>query len=198
MASQGALFETILEPPALEPRGFRYQDDIFDEEEESALISSLSKLDLKPFQFHGHVGNRRVASFGLIYDYNRGSIREADAIPCFLKDLLPRVASFSTRLPDEFRQVGVNEYRAGAGIGWHKDKPQFGIIVGVSLSAAATIRFRRATGNGWQRRSHIIKPRSIYILDSDARSRWEHSIPPVDALRYSITFRTLAEAKPFD
>ena len=193
MANQDALFpEMLVEPHTLEPPGFRYQDDIINEEEESALLFSLRKLHLKPFEFHGHVGNRRVVSFGLRYDYSRRSVEAANEMPKFLESLLSRVASFSGKHTDDFPQVGVSEYRAGAGIGWHKDKPEFGIIVCVSLSAAATIRFRRATEDGWQRRSHIVKPRSIYILDADARTKWEHSIPSVRDLRYSITFRTLA------
>jgi alkylated DNA repair dioxygenase AlkB len=92
--------------------------------------------------------------------------------------------------------VGVNEYRPGAGIGWHKDKPHFGIVVGVSLLAPATMRFRRAVGARWNRISHTVMPRSIYILSGEARTEWEHSIPPLTELRYSVTFRTLSEPSP--
>jgi alkylated DNA repair dioxygenase AlkB len=114
-------------------------------------------------------------------------------MPAFLDDLLIRVADFAGTVPQAFRQVGVSEYRAGAGIGWHKDKREFGIIVGVSLLASATMPFRRANGGGWTRVSHTVKPRSIYILDGEARTEWEHSIPPLSDLRYSITFRTLSK-----
>jgi alkylated DNA repair dioxygenase AlkB len=113
-------------------------------------------------------------------------------MPAFLDGLLVRVADFAGKDPDSFLQVGVNGYRAGAGIGWHKDKREFGIVVGVSLLASATMRFRRAQGAGWKRVSHTVKPRSIYILDGEARTEWEHSIPPLSDLRYSITFRTLS------
>ena len=191
---QKALFPEMEERPAKsEPRGFRYRDEIITEEEETVLVESLGKLDLKPFEFHGHVGNRRVVSFGLKYDYSRGSVEEASDMPAFLDDLLIRAADFAGRDRDAFRQVGINEYRAGAGIGWHKDKREFGIIIGVSLLASATMRFRRANGAGWIRVSHTMKPRSIYILDGEARTEWEHSIPLLSDLRYSITFRTLAE-----
>jgi alkylated DNA repair dioxygenase AlkB len=175
------------------PRGFRHRDEIMTEDEHDALIESLRKLDLKPFEFHGHLGNRRVASFGLKYDYSRRSIKPASDIPAFLDDLLIRVADFADKDTDAFRQVGINEYRAGAGIGWHKDKPQFGIVVAVSLLASATMRFRRSDGGGWTRISHTLRPRSIYILDGEARTEWEHSIPPLSDLRYSITFRTLSK-----
>ena len=40
--------------------------------------------------------------------------------------------------------------------------------------------------------SLIVEPRSAYLLRGPSRTEWEHSIPAVDALRYSITFRSLA------
>ena len=125
----------------LEPRGFLYRDEIITEAEHAALAESLRQLDLKPFEFHGHLGNRRVASFGLKYDYSRRSVEPANQMPAFLDNLLIRVAEFAGTDPDAFRQVGVSEYRAGAGIGWHKDRQDFGIIVGVSLVASAIDAF---------------------------------------------------------
>jgi alkylated DNA repair dioxygenase AlkB len=152
MVGQKTLFPELGERPAeSEPRGFRYRDEIITEEEEAVLAESLAQLDLKPFEFHGHVGNRRVVSFGLKYDYSRHSVEEASEMPAFLDDLLVRVTEFAGEDRDEFRQVGINEYSPGAGIGWHKDKRQFGIVVGVSLLASATMRFRRAYGAGWTR-----------------------------------------------
>jgi alkylated DNA repair dioxygenase AlkB len=177
----------------LMPEGFRYEEDIISKADEAALAKSLATLDLKPFEFHGHLGNRRVTSFGLRHDYSRRAVRVTDGFPAFVADLQNKVAKFAGRKVDEFRQGGVNEYPPGAGIGWHKDKPQFGVIVGVSLLAPATMRFRRAEGTGWIRASQRLEPRSIYVLEGEARTTWEHSVPPVDALRYSLTFRTVAE-----
>jgi len=194
MATQNVLFPGLKsKPQRVVPEGFRYEEDIVSEAEEAALAASLAMLELKPFEFHGHLGNRRVAAFGLRYDYSRRSVETADRFPSFLTDLRNRVAKFAGRGVDEFQQGGVNQYPPGAGIGWHKDKPQFGVVVGVSLLALATMRFRRKEGNRWLRMSQRVLPRSIYILEGEARTMWEHSIPAVDALRYSITFRTLAE-----
>jgi len=193
MASQRALFTEIEQRlSAGEPRGFRYQEQTISEEVEASLAAELGQLALRPFEFHGYGGNRRVVNFGLKYDFSRRSVQRAEDMPSFLDDLLNRAASFAGCEKDAFRQVGVNEYRAGAGIGWHKDKPEFGIIVGVSLLAPSTMRFRRRHNKEWIRISHTLKPRSIYILSGEARKDWEHSIPPLDALRYSITFRTLS------
>jgi alkylated DNA repair dioxygenase AlkB len=192
MVTQSGLFGNLPDMPPAMPEGFRYEEDILSEAEEASMVASLATLELRPFEFHGHAGNRRVTAFGFRYDYARRTVGAADEFPSFLAGLRNRVAAFAGREVEEFRQGGVNEYPPGAGIGWHKDRPQFGAIVGVSLLAAATMRFRLPAGNSWIRRSQKLKPRSIYILDGEARTRWEHSIAPVDSLRYSLTFRTLA------
>jgi alkylated DNA repair dioxygenase AlkB len=194
MAGTAELFPELgHKPEALTPAGFRYQEDVITPAEEAVLVAALQKLDLKPFEFHGHVANRRVISFGLRYDYSRRTIEAASEFPSFLKELRVKAAEFAGGGVDEFRQAGVNEYGPGAGIGWHKDKAQFGIVVGVSLLAPATMRFRRTQGRGWARVSQTVAPRSIYLLSGKARTEWEHSIPPLDALRYSITFRTVSD-----
>ena len=161
-------------------------------------MACLQKLELKPFEFQGHLANRRVTSFGLRYDYSRRTVEAASEFPPFLNELRAKAAEFAGCDVSEFRQAGVNEYRPGAGIGWHKDKELFGIVVGVSLLAPAMMRFRRAQGRGWARLAQTIAPRSMYVLSGEARTEWEHSIPPVDQLRYSLTFRTLASAVPSD
>jgi alkylated DNA repair dioxygenase AlkB len=194
MSRQAALFSELgTTPEQLTPPGFRYQENVITEPGEATLVACLQTLDLKPFEFHGHVGNRRVTSFGLRYDYSRRSVEAASELPPFLNELRAQAAEFAGRNVNEFRQAGVNEYRPGAGIGWHKDKAQFGIIVGVSLLAPATMRFRRAQDRGWARVSRTLAPRSMYVLSGAARTEWEHSIPPLDRLRYSLTFRTLSD-----
>jgi alkylated DNA repair dioxygenase AlkB len=169
MTAEGILFPEFADKQrGLVPEGFRYQENIISESEEASLATPLTKLDLKPFEFHGHLGNRRVASFGLRYDYARRTVNVTDGFPAFVADLRNKVAEFAGRKVDEFRQGGVNEYPPGAGIGWHKDKPQFGVIVGVSLLAPAAMRFRRVDGIRWLRASQRLEPRSIYILEGEA------------------------------
>jgi hypothetical protein len=135
--------------------------------------------------------NAAHASSSGLLGYARRAVEAVQSFPAFVTELRSKVAKFSGREVEEFQQGEVNEYPPGAGIGWHKDKPEFGVIVGVSLLRLATMRFRRRKDNGWMRISHILKPRSIYILEGESRSLWEHSIPPLGALRYSLTFRTL-------
>jgi alkylated DNA repair dioxygenase AlkB len=175
------------------PPGFRYLEDLITSEEEAALASEISQLELKPFEFHGYLGLRRVRSFGYRYDYARRKALAAEDIPEFLKSVRHKAAHFAGRDPDEFRQILVTEYAPGAPIGWHKDKSEFGVIVGVSLLSTCTLRLRkRRATSGWDRASVSLEPRSAYIISGESRSAWEHSIPPVQALRYSLTFRTLA------
>jgi alkylated DNA repair dioxygenase AlkB len=108
-----------------------------------------------------------------------------------------RLKRFANRSAEEVEQVGINEYRAGAGIGWHRDKPEFGDVIGVSLLIPAKMRLRKQNGKRWERSALVLQPRSIYALSGAARREWEHSIPPVEELRYSIMFRTLADNETF-
>jgi alkylated DNA repair dioxygenase AlkB len=177
------------------PEGLDYRPDLLRAREETELAQELGALPFAPFDFHGYLANRRVVGFGYSYDYASRQVREAAPIPAFLSPLRDRVAAFAGRPADVFAQVLINEYRPGAGIGWHRDRAQFGEVVGVSLLAPATLRFRRKSGSGWERESLLLDPRSAYRLSGPARHDWQHSIPPLDRHRYSITFRTLASRR---
>lgn len=174
------------------PEGFRYRPELVSAEDEEALVRELGALPFAPFNFQGYLANRRVVSFGYRYDYDRRAVVEASPTPPFLLSLRTDIADAFGRPADAFRQVLINEYQPGAGIGWHRDKAQFDEIVGVSLLAPCNLRFRRKAGDAWDRAAIRVEPRSAYCLSGVARTVWEHSIPALDRLRYSITFRTLA------
>lgn len=172
------------------PEGFRYQPDLVSPEEERALLAALAQLAFKPFDFHGWEGKRRIVSFGWRYDYGKRAVAEAEALPDYLMRLRATAAAFADLPEAELRQVLVTEYAPGAGIGWHRDKPEFGEVIGISLLSATSLRFRLAKpGGGWERVTVPVAPRSAYLLQGPARRRWYHSIRPVETLRYSITFR---------
>jgi alkylated DNA repair protein (DNA oxidative demethylase) len=173
--------------------GFRYQDDLFSPKEEEDFVRRLEPLDFKPFEFHGYLGNRRTVSFGWRYDYSGARLRKAEAMPDFLLPLRERAAGFAGLAPDRLVHALVTEYAPGAGIGWHRDKAHFGRVVALSFCAACRLRFRRKLGEAWERRAMEVAPRSAYLLDGEARHVWEHSIPPMEKLRYSVTFRSLKE-----
>jgi len=173
------------------PEGFVCRADFLSGEEENALATELARLDLRPFEFQGFLGKRRVASFGWRYRFDDTGLEEAEPMPAFLLPSRDRAAALLGRPPEALAHALVTEYEPGAAIGWHRDRSVFGDVVGVSLLAPARFRFRRKAGAGWERKSLILAPRSTYLLTGPARAEWEHSIPAVEALRYSITFRTL-------
>lgn len=177
--------------PQSAPAGLRYEADVITLEEEERLMGHFNELEFAPFDFHGFQGNRRIVSFGSAYDFSSGVLREARALPSFLQPLRARAAEFAGLVPADFIHAMVTEYAPGAGIGWHRDRPAFHRIVGVSLGAQAVLRFRRKSGETWERIGVPLAPRSIYLLDGPARTDWQHSITPGETLRYSVTFRTL-------
>jgi alkylated DNA repair dioxygenase AlkB len=173
------------------PDGFIYQANILTPDDERLLVTEIQQLVLKPFDFYGYEAKRRVASFGTRYDYGERSLLEAMPLPDFLAPLRQKAADFAGVTPDDFAHALVTEYTPGTPIGWHRDRPVFGDVVGVSLLSSCTFRFRRKIGSKWERHNLILEPRSMYLLSGPARHEWEHSIPEVETLRYSITFRTL-------
>ena len=179
--------------PQAGPAGFRYTDDFVEAAVEQALTGRIAALPLHRFQFGAFEGNRRVASFGFRYDYGLRRLQDADPIPHWLQPIIEQVEAFggpSTHIA----QVLCTEYDTGVGIGWHRDKPHFDKILGLSLGSSCKFRFRRRSDDKWERHTLEALPRSLYMMDGEARSQWEHSIPPVEARRYSITFRTMKQA----
>lgn len=176
--------------PAL-PLGFRHWGEAISREDEHALVEAFARLDFAAFTFHGYVGRRRVISFGYAYDFEGKALREAPPIPSFLLTLRERVATLAGLAPHTLRQALVTEYPPGAAIGWHRDKAVFGDVLGVSLGAPCLLRLRRRTPISWQRAALRLEPRSAYLLQGQARSEWEHSIPLTEGVRHSVTFRSL-------
>jgi alkylated DNA repair dioxygenase AlkB len=173
--------------------GLRYQESIITAAEEQALIDRLGALELTPFRFHGWLGNRKTQSFGWRYDFDDASFTPAEPIPGWLEVVRERAAELAGLQTDDFAHVLLARYDPGAGIGWHRDRDVFDKVVGISLSTAATLRFRQRTSSGFRRASIEVAPRSAYLLTGEARHDWEHSISPGRSLRFSITFRTLSE-----
>jgi DNA oxidative demethylase len=178
--------------PADMPEGLSYAPDFLTEAEEAVLAGRLDLLDFRPFEFHGFLGKRQTVSFGWSYRFDGSGLGAAAPIPDWLKPVRARAAAFAGLAPDALEHALLVKYEAGAGLGWHRDRPVFGDVIGISLLSPAPLRFRRKAGAKWQRFTLPAEPRSIYLLRGPARSEWEHSLTPVETLRYSITFRTLA------
>ncbi|MFN2637163.1 MAG: alpha-ketoglutarate-dependent dioxygenase AlkB [Gemmatimonadaceae bacterium] len=177
------------------PEGFAYRPDVLSVGEEKALLEEMRELPFKEFEFHGYLGKRRVVSFGRRYDFNDSELKVANDIPSFLLPVRETAAAFAGIIAEDLEHVLVTEYSPGAAIGWHRDKAVFGDVIGISLLAPCLFRLRRKAGSKWVRASVTAEPRSAYLLRGPSRTEWEHSIPPVESLRYSITFRNVLKQK---
>ena len=175
------------------PVGLTQAGEFVSSDEERVLIASIDAAELSPFRFHGWLGKRLTASYGWRYDFDDASFTPAEAIPDWLLPMRAKAARFANLQPDELVQALLIRYDPGAGIGWHRDRPVFEHILGISLGAPATMRFRRRRGAGFDRVSALLGPRSIYHLTGEARHEWEHSISAMEVTRWSITFRSLSD-----
>ena len=178
------------EPPA----GFLYLADLIEPDEERRLIGLMEELPWEAVIFRGYEARRRVAHFGHRYDFEVRGVSPGLPIPEPLVALRQRAAALADDDPERYVEVLATEYRPGATIGWHSDAPAFGsTVLGVSLASACRMRFRRRVEGSWSRFDQVLEPRSAYVIGSEARSAWQHSIPPTEALRYSVTYRTVRD-----
>ncbi|HEX8172558.1 MAG TPA: alpha-ketoglutarate-dependent dioxygenase AlkB [Thermoanaerobaculia bacterium] len=174
------------------PPGLTYLDDFLTERDERELLEEIGNYAFHEVRMRGQVARRTVIHFGWDYDYEGWKIHPTTPPSERLRALADRCAEASGVAPEALQQFLVARYPAGATIGWHRDAPMFGTpVIGVSLLAPCTMRFRRKRGETYETEARLLEPRSLYILDGEARSQWQHSIPPTKALRYSITMRTL-------
>lgn len=184
----------LFDPQPL-PAGLDYHADFVTPGEEAALIEAIEKLPLSEAEYRQYTARRRVARFGHNgYPACGDSSEDADAVPAWLDDVRDRAAALAGVDRDLFVHALVTEYRPGTPIGWHRDSPEYGTVVGISLASACRMRFR-PSDDRMNRAATIaleLAPRSAYVLRDEIRWRWQHRIPPVASLRYSITFRTLA------
>jgi alkylated DNA repair dioxygenase AlkB len=183
------------------PDGFIYHPNFLSAAEEQELIGEIQKVHLTPFKYYQFTGKRRTASFGWQYEFGASDITTAPEIPAFILPLRARAGTLFNMDPNSLVQTSFIEYSHGSPIGWHRDIPQFGVVVGISLGAACRMKFRkyRRARSKQLNRDEILsielQPRSIYLMSGAAREIWQHSIPPVKSLRYSIMMRTL-RARP--
>ena len=179
------------------PDGFIYRPNFLSEAEEQELIREIQQIHLAPFKYYQFTGKRRTASFGWQYEFGASEITTAPEIPPYLLPVRTRAGSLFNIDPRSLVQISIIEYSVGSPIGWHRDIPYFGVVVGISLGAACRIRWRkysRARSKNLKRDEILsmeLQPRSIYLMSGASRETWQHSIPPVKELRYAIMMRTL-------
>lgn len=189
--------ETLFQMPVV--AGLAQADDIVTPAEEAELIAHIDAADLAPFRFQGWLGKRLTHSYGWRYDFDAARLSQGEPLPDWLLPLRERAAAFASLRAHEFVHALLIRYDPGAGIGWHRDRPQFEHVVGVSLGNPATLRLRRRRQDGFDRASAYLAPRSVYHLMGEVRHDWEHSIAEMEVPRWSITFRSLsAKARLLD
>lgn len=190
--AQADLFDAA---PGL-PEGFVYQRDFLAGEEEAALFSIVHELPFSGAKYKAYTARRRTVSYGGQYDFSANRLEAAPEIPEFLMPLREKVGAWTDVTPQRFVQALVTEYSPGTPLGWHRDVPDFEVVVGVSLGGHARMRLRPYRPGERQKRKDVIvlelAPRSAYILRGPARWAWQHCIAETTELRYSITFRTAA------
>lgn len=174
--------------------GMAVLEELISPAEEAGLIAHIDAEALSPFRFQGWLGKRLTRSFGWSYDFDTGRFAEADPLPDWLLPVRERAARLAGLRPEQLVQALLIRYDPGAGIGWHRDRPVFEHVVGLSLGNPAVLRLRRRIASGFERAKLPLVPRAGYHLSGEARHDWEHSIAPIDVPRWSITFRSLAGA----
>jgi alkylated DNA repair dioxygenase AlkB len=188
---------SLFEVSAKVPDGFVYHPNFISEAEEHQLIREIQKLHLTPFKYYQFTGKRRTASFGWQYEFGTSEITAAPDMPAFLSSVRTRAGTLFNIDPNSLIQTSIIEYSTGSPIGWHRDIPHFGVVVGISIGAACRMRLRKYNRGRAKnsKRDEILsielEPRSIYLMSGASREIWQHSIPPVKALRYSVMMRTL-------
>jgi alkylated DNA repair dioxygenase AlkB len=180
------------------PGGFQYRHDFITADEEGLLAEAIARLEFSTFEMRGVAARRRVAFFGRSYDTGGGLTQP---MPAFLMPMREMVAAWAGIDPTAFAMALINEYPPGAPIGWHRDAPQYDIVAGISLLSSCRMRFRpyvrphahTLTDGRRRTATHEIslERRSAYLMTGESRNAYEHHIPAVTTLRYSITFRTL-------
>lgn len=176
------------------PAGFSYTPEFISAREEKVLLEFISGLQLHTFLFQGYEAKRRVVSFGYDWSFERRTLSKGKEIPVEFNSILQKVAAFINLPVNDIGELLVTEYPVGSMINWHRDAPPFELIAGISLQSDCKFRFRPYARSNQGQKSIItipVKRRSLYLMNGESRSNWEHSISPVKEVRYSITLRTL-------
>jgi len=196
MTFEHDLFGMPLAVPGITLPGLRHWPEVVSREQEADLIARIDACDLQPFRFQGWLGKRLTRSFGWNYDFDEGRFEKAAPMPDWLEQVRDIVAASAALAADELQQALLIRYDPGAGIGWHRDRPMFEHVVGLSLGNPAVLRFRRPRDRGFDRFALDAVPRGAYHLSGEARYDWEHSITEMTVPRWSITFRTFRRGFP--
>ncbi len=178
--------------------GFTLISDFITAEQESALIN---ELDRQPWLIDYQ---RKLQYFGYRNELESpyDLVEFPLAFPPLIKELSEEIIhrKIMDLQPD---QVIINEYLPGQGIRPHKDRDYFeNQICGVNLGSGCVMRFTK----GKETVDFEVPRRSLYIMQDDARKKWNHSIPPrkkdvingettMRGRRISVTYRKVKQSR---
>jgi alkylated DNA repair dioxygenase AlkB len=176
------------------PSGLTYLAEFLAAEEDRALLAFVETLAFREVRMRGYPAKRTTVHFGFDYAIGERQVQPTDPIPSELLWLRDRCAAAAGLEPERFAELLVTRYPEGAGIGWHRDAPQFGsVVAGISLGSPCTMKFRKKVGEKWARYDLLLEPGSLYVLAGTARWQWQHGITETPGVRYSMTFRTMKD-----
>jgi alkylated DNA repair dioxygenase AlkB len=176
------------------PPGFRYEADFISADEEKALLDVITSIPLHAMQFQGYEAKRKVASFGYDWSFEKRILSKGKEIPPVFNWLIEKAVMKIALKKENIAELLVTEYPPGSVINWHRDAPPFDLIAGISLQSDCTFKLRPHEKEKQTRKATVsckVERRSLYVMEGEARTHWQHSIAPVKHLRYSITIRTL-------
>jgi len=185
---------TLFDISPVLPKGFAYNKNFINEEEEMKVVKCIEQLDLQKMKFHEYEAKRKVISFGQGWSFTEQRLKQGTPIPKDFDFLIDKIAAHLSIPKELIAQFLVTEYPVGSVINWHRDAPPFDIIAGVSLLSDCTFKLRPHEKGKQTRSATISLPvqrRSLYTMQDEAKSQWQHSTAPVEKVRYSLTFRTL-------
>ena len=150
--------------------------------------------------------NRRLQYYGYRNELEApyGLIRFPVSMPPLIYKLSQNIVEQKI-VPIQPDQVIINEYAPGEGLRPHKDRNYFeNQICGVNLGSGCIMRFIKISGGDVA--DVEIPRRSVYVMQDEARYKWNHSIPSrkkdtVDGAvkhrerRLSITYRKVIMKK---
>lgn len=201
IAGQLSLFEVPSIVASALPEGLVYHPEWLTRDDEAALIALVARLPFTNAKYKEYTARRRVVGYGGRFDYDLNRMLPAAPLIEELHPLRDRIAQWINLEPESLAHALISEYAPGAPLGWHRDVPDFEDVFGISFGGPAVLRFRPYPPASASRADVVklaVAPRSIYLMRGPSRWAWQHSVAPVDALRWSITFRTLRSQRTPD
>jgi alkylated DNA repair dioxygenase AlkB len=183
------------------PPGLKFTPDFIARDQEAALLAVAESLPLREARYKEYTARRRVYAYGSRFDFDEYKLapRAIGELPEPLARLREQLARWAGVASSDFVHVMISEYRQGTPLGWHRDAPDYELIVGVSLGSVARLRLRPWPPEKAKKDDIValeLAPRSAYLMRGEARWGWQHSVPAVPALRYSVTMRTERRPSP--